>query len=65
MRPSDDARQKTRKADVKDYYELLSIPRTAVAGDIKHAFRREIAQGIAAVKRAGGLEDVFEGRRRA
>lgn len=29
------------------------------------AFRREIAQGIAAVRRMGGIEDVFEGRRRA
>jgi hypothetical protein len=29
------------------------------------AFRREIAQGIAAVRRIGGVENVFEGRRRA
>jgi hypothetical protein len=29
------------------------------------AFQREIAQGIAAVKRTGGIEDVFERRRRA
>jgi hypothetical protein len=29
------------------------------------AFRREVAQGIAAMRRAGGIEDVFESRRRA
>jgi hypothetical protein len=29
------------------------------------AFRREIAQGIAAVRRTGGVADVLEGRRRA
>jgi hypothetical protein len=29
------------------------------------AFRRELAQGIAAMRRAGGIEDVFEPRRRA
>ena len=29
------------------------------------AFRREIAEGIAAVRRAGGVDDVFERRRRA
>lgn len=29
------------------------------------AFRREIARGIAAVRRAGDVEDVFERRRRA
>jgi hypothetical protein len=29
------------------------------------AFRREIAQGIAAVRRTGGVVDVLEGRRRA
>ena len=29
------------------------------------AFRGEIARGIAAVRRKGGVEDVFEGRRRA
>jgi hypothetical protein len=29
------------------------------------AFRREIAQGIAAVRRTGDIEDVFERRRRA
>jgi hypothetical protein len=29
------------------------------------AFRRELAQGIAAMRRAGGIEDVFESRRRA
>ena len=29
------------------------------------AFRREIAQGIAAVRRTGDVEDVFEHRRRA
>jgi hypothetical protein len=28
------------------------------------AFRREIARGIGAVRRSGGVEDVFEGRRR-
>jgi hypothetical protein len=28
------------------------------------AFRRDIARGIAAVRRTGGVEDVFEGRRR-
>ena len=29
------------------------------------AFRREIAEGIAAVRRAGDVDDVFERRRRA
>lgn len=29
------------------------------------AFRRELARGIAAVRRRGGIEDVFEGPRRA
>lgn len=29
------------------------------------AFRREIAQGIEAVRRSGGVKDVFEGRNRA
>jgi hypothetical protein len=29
------------------------------------AFRREIAQGLAVVRRTGGVDDVFEGRRRA
>ncbi len=29
------------------------------------AFRREIAEGIAAVRRTGDLQDVFEHRRRA
>lgn len=29
------------------------------------AFRREVARGITAVRRAGGIEDVFETRRRA
>jgi hypothetical protein len=29
------------------------------------AFRREIAQGVAAVRRTGDVEDVFERRRRA
>ncbi len=29
------------------------------------AFRREVAQGIAAMRRVGGIEDVFESRRRA
>jgi hypothetical protein len=28
-------------------------------------FRRELARGIAAVRRSGGVEDVFEGRRKA
>jgi hypothetical protein len=28
------------------------------------AFRRELAQGIAAMRRVGGIEDVFESRRR-
>jgi hypothetical protein len=28
------------------------------------AFRREVAEGIAAMRRAGGIEDVFESRRR-
>ena len=27
-------------------------------------FRRELAGGIAAVRRSGGVEDVFEGRRK-
>ena len=29
------------------------------------AFRRELARGIAAIRRGGGIEDVFEGLRRA
>jgi hypothetical protein len=29
------------------------------------AFRREVAQGIAAMRRVGGIEDVFETRHRA
>jgi hypothetical protein len=29
------------------------------------AFRRELARGIAAMRRVGGIEDVFEFRRRA
>jgi hypothetical protein len=29
------------------------------------AFRRELAQGIAAMRRAGGIDDVMESRRRA
>ena len=29
------------------------------------AFRREVAEGIAAMRRAGGIEDVFESRRRS
>lgn len=29
------------------------------------AFRREVAQGITAMRRVGGIEDVFESRRRA
>ena len=29
------------------------------------AFRREIAQGVAAIRRVGGIEDVFESPRRA
>jgi hypothetical protein len=29
------------------------------------AFHREIAQGLAVVRRTGGVDDVFEGRRRA
>lgn len=29
------------------------------------AFRKELAQGIAAIRRSGGIEDVFEGPRRA
>lgn len=28
-------------------------------------FREELAKGIAAVRRSGGVDDVFEGRRRA
>lgn len=28
-------------------------------------FREELARGIAAVRRSGGVDDVFEGRRRA
>jgi hypothetical protein len=28
------------------------------------AFRREVAEGIAAMRRAGGIDDVFESRRR-
>jgi hypothetical protein len=28
------------------------------------AFRREVAQGIAAMRRTGGIEDIFEARRR-
>ncbi len=28
------------------------------------AFRREVAEGIAAMRRVGGIEDVFESRRR-
>ena len=28
------------------------------------AFRREVAEGLAAMRRAGGIEDVFESRRR-
>jgi hypothetical protein len=28
------------------------------------AFRREVAEGIAAIRRVGGIEDVFEPRRR-
>ena len=28
-------------------------------------FREELAKGIAAVRRRGGVDDVFEGRRRA
>jgi hypothetical protein len=29
------------------------------------AFRREVARGIGAMRRAGGIEDVFESRHRA
>ncbi len=29
------------------------------------AFRRELAQGIAAMRRVGGIQDIFETRRRA
>jgi len=29
------------------------------------AFRQELARGIAAVRRSGGVDDVLEGRRRA
>ena len=29
------------------------------------AFRKELAQGLAAIRRSGGVEDVFEGPRRA
>lgn len=29
------------------------------------AFRQELARGTAAVRRSGGVDDVFEGRRRA
>ena len=29
------------------------------------AFRREVAKGIAAMRRVGGVEDLFEGPRRA
>lgn len=29
------------------------------------AFRRELARGIAAIRRSGSIDDVFEGRRKA
>jgi hypothetical protein len=28
------------------------------------AFRREVAEGLASMRRAGGIDDVFESRRR-
>ena len=63
-----------RKNVVMDQRKLDAARRTLGVGTETEAidlaldfvtFRQELARGIAAVRRSGGVDDVFEGRRRA